>query len=47
MQLHYHYYSRKKEINEAKELSFGIVRNVIDVTVFMALAVLFPIVLCV
>jgi uncharacterized membrane-anchored protein len=42
MQLHYHYYSRKKEINEAKELSFGIVRNVIGVTVFMALAVFFP-----
>jgi hypothetical protein len=34
MQLNYNCY-RKKEINEAKELSFGIVRNLIGVVAFM------------
>jgi hypothetical protein len=40
MQLNYHCYSRKKEINEAKELSFGIVRNLIGVVAFMGFLVL-------
>ncbi len=47
MQLNYHYYSRKKEINEAKELSFGIVRNLIGGVAFMTLMLLFAISTCV
>jgi hypothetical protein len=47
MQLNYHYYSRKKEINEAKELSFGIVRNIIGVVAFMTFLVLSTLFSCV
>jgi hypothetical protein len=45
MQLNHHCYSRK-EINEAKELSFGIVRNLIGVValwVFLVLSTLFSV----
>ena len=46
MQLNYHYYSKKKEINKAKELSFGIVRNLIGVIVFMCLLFLYVVISC-
>jgi hypothetical protein len=42
MQLNYNFHSRKKEINEAKEISFGIVRNLIGAVAFMTLMLLFP-----
>jgi hypothetical protein len=45
MQLNY--FSRKKEINEAKEISFGIVRNLIGVVAFMGFSIIYPFFLCV
>lgn len=47
MQLNYNFHSRKKEINEAKEISFGIVRNLIGAVAFMTLMLLFAISTCV
>jgi hypothetical protein len=42
MQLNYNFHSRKKEINEAKEISFGIVRNLIGVVAFMGFSIIYP-----
>jgi hypothetical protein len=32
----------EKEINEAKEISFGIVRNLIGVVAFMTFSIIYP-----
>jgi len=47
MLLNYNYYSGKKEVNEAKELSFGIVRNLIGAVAFMNFLVLSTLFSCV